>query len=156
MRRRERPEQPVPYGWYKYKNTTGADFLLPRPLINGRQMIPRDGFFEADSSYMNMIGVKLVENLSHYIKNPPPKHTLNDVQRPNPEPVQKLEVLKEQPAGEPLEFFEEDGTAVKSSNREKGNVDITKKELVEFAQFKKIKVNPNWTKEKILEIIRES
>ncbi len=153
VRRKERIEPPPAYGWYRYQNTTGADFVLPRPLINGRVMVPRDGFFEADSSYQNTYGVKLVANLSHYIKDPPPKHILNKGQRPDPEPVP--EVLVEQPVSESLKFFEADGTPVKQSTREKGNVDLTRKELIEFAKFKKIKVNTNWTKEKILECIRE-
>lgn len=140
MARRNRPEPPPAYGWYKYLNTTGADFLLPRPLINGRSMVPRGGTFEADSSYQNTIGVKLIENLSHYIKDTPTKHCLNDVQKPEPEPIR--EVLTEQPL--PVEIIEKSGM-----------VDLTRKELVEFAKLKKVKINASWTKEKILDAIRK-
>ncbi len=151
-RKKEKRQQPETYGWYKYKNISGADFVLPKPLINGRTIVPVDGTFEADNSYQNMIGIKLIENLSHYISNTPNKHSLNEVKKPNEEP-QEIKVLTEQPVSENLEFFESDGTPIKQSE-EKDDISLTKKELMEFAKLKKIKVNANLNKEQILEKIR--
>ncbi len=171
-RKREKKQQPEAYGWYKYKNISGADFVLPRPLINGRTVVPVDGTFEADSSYQNMIDIKLIENLSHFIENTPNKHSLNDVIKPKNEPEEikinkqeeikvnepeEIKVLIEQPVSENLEFFESDGTPIKKiSNKEKSAVDLTKKELIEFARFKNIKVHMNMNKEQILEKIRKN
>lgn len=154
-RKKEQRPKEESFGWYKYQNTTGADFVLPKPLINGRTIVPANGTFEADSYYQNMVGIKLIENLNHYIDNTPNKHSLNYVEKPNKEP-EEIKVLTEQPISEDLEFFESNGEPVKLSNKEKGEVDMTRKELLEFANLKNIKISANMTKEKILEKIRKS
>ena len=172
MAKRERREEPIGTGWYKYQNITGADLLLPRPLINGRMMVGVNGTFEADSYYQGTPGLHIIENLCHYLKpkEAPPGHLLNSgtVRKPEPPPETVAEEVKptEQAQAQlitdvaspgTLEFFEADGTPLneEKSNREKGAVDLTKKELLNFAELKGLKVNPNWTKEKILECIRK-
>ncbi len=158
MRKRQR-EVPVGQGWYRYKNITGADLLLSKPLINGRMMVPRGGTFEADSFYEGDSGVHIIENLCHYLRDKAPAGHLLDsgkVKRPEQSPS---ELITDSVNASSLEFFESDGTPINeaksASPREKGEVDLTKKELVDFAELKGLQINANWTKEKILNAIRE-
>ena len=51
-------ETPVTGGWYRFKNITGSDLLLQRPLTNGKNLIPKNGTFEADGSYIGSYGIQ--------------------------------------------------------------------------------------------------
>jgi len=147
-----RPTPVAGTGWYRYKNVAGADLVLPKPLPNGRNLVPRDGFFDADSSYQNIYGIKLMANLMP----PEPAVVIKETVQ---EPIPKAELIIDV-APATLEFFEPTGVPINEcsikKNEERPIVEITKKELVEFATLKGIAINPNWSKERIMEKIRNN
>ena len=139
MRRREKPEY---HGWYKFRNIAGAELVLQVPLPGGRNIIPKDGEFETDSRCLNIEGLKLLASLG---KN-------------EDEKIHAAALIVDTPS-EKLEFFEADGSPIEESAKttidRAGQIDISKKELIEFARLKGVEFNPNWSKTKILCKIRE-
>lgn len=134
--------RPTGTGWYKYQNVSNADLMLPFVMKNGRSTLPRGAYIEGDSSLREISGLKAVENLSHYLNN-------SNVIKPKQENIQtEKKLLTEEPFG--TITVTEDNTSDKRSSL----IDVTKKELIEYAELKKVKFNPNWTKSKILESIR--
>lgn len=124
---------PIPgEGWYVYKNISGGDLILQ----NGR-MIPKDGTIQGDSSLQKLNReLRLIDNLSKNFK-------VNRNQKP--------QLLTEQPLS-PVEIITD---TVIEEPRRRGEVDITKKELTEFAELKGVKIFPHYGKDKIMEKIRE-
>lgn len=98
--RRERPKIEY-HGWYRYKNVSGGDLLLSRPLKTNQVMIPREATFEGDSYYQTHYGVKLIANLSHKLepKKVPVKESKNLLVE---EPIEKLEIIKETQISKPF------------------------------------------------------
>lgn len=129
--------------------------------------------FEGDSRYVRESGLRMIADLSESVEKQDAEPETKEEVKPEPEPKQtvqeesekKPELLIDTPQESELRFTESDGTPVETqadkkdehvSNREKGVVDLQKSELVEFAKLKGVNVNPNWTKAKILEKIRET
>ena len=129
-------------GWYRYKNISGSDILLQRPLTNGRSMVMNNSTFEGDSTYASVPGIQCVENLCHMIKKLP---------EPIPEHVEQTQALIVEAPSAALQFFESTGEPVAEDK-----TDITFKELSEYAQLRGVEYDTKkrMSKAALLEIIR--
>jgi hypothetical protein len=137
-------ERPVFSGWYKYQSTLSTDLVLPYETKWGKIVRPH-GIFEGDSRFNGLPGVACIENLCHTVE-------------PKVVEAPKQELLTEAPISEALQFFEADGSPLKKVEKEEElpiNM-VTKKELMEFAQLKGLKIDTFCSKEKILSQIREA
>lgn len=146
-------DKPVFEGWYEYENILNQDLILPYDTKWGRIVKPH-GKFEGDSRFSGLAGVHCTADMSYKIA---PRVT-EAVTPTIPEAVPEPQLLVEAPTGQPLEFFEADGTALnKPEKAEAVGIDmVTKKELVEFAKLKGLKINAFTSKENILRQIRET
>jgi hypothetical protein len=130
-------------GWYAYQNNLTTDIVLPFDTKWGR-VIRSKGIFQGDSRFNSLPGITCIENLCHMVETTQVK------------PELEKQLLTETPEGKTLEFFEADGTPInKDEKKEVIDINITKKELLEFAQLKGLKINAFTSKENILKQIRE-
>lgn len=129
-------------GWYRYKNVSNSDLLLPFVMKTGRSILKKNEFVEGNSSLQNIKGLQAVANLSYYLNK---SNIIKPIQEQQNQPNNQPQLLTEQPISK-IEVV---------NNKQKGLLDVTKKELMEYATLKGIEFNPNWKKKKILEIIRK-
>lgn len=145
--KKEKKEE-IPSGWFRFKNIMDNDLLLNNPTRKGKTMIKSGEVFEGDSRHLCQSGLLCVKNLCHFLKKK---------EKPVQEHVEeKKELLIETPP-EGLQFYESDGSEIKNETEEeeKTEIPLTRKELIEFAEFKGIKLPKNLKKEQMLERIRE-
>lgn len=155
-------EPPVYRGWYLYKNISGGDYLLQRPLTNGRHIIKAGAEFEGDDYYMNLPGIKLVSARNNPYAQAEPEApaptaaaTAERVSTPGGECLWYVDIGNFPINDVELEIRGPEGQALRTVRLDAINpVDLTRKELLEYAAFKGVKVYPNMSRTAIVEKIR--
>lgn len=89
LKQKIREEKMTGTGWFLYKNVSGGDLFLNKPLDSGLNVIAEGSTFEGDSYYNQLRpDVKILKDLSN-LKNINEKQLLIEV------PIENVEVINE-------------------------------------------------------------